>query len=460
MRIGEYFFSTDTEKSTLHRRITPTQEQRDQQTKRWNDLCDYLKGDLGEKTDAPMYSWLQGSYKMGTQIRPVSKSEEFDIDLGIYFSWPGNPEDNFGAKYLKSLVQKSIESYADEAGEGVYADLVPKKRCARIHYPGGFHIDVPTYHVDMERDARSLATEADLWEESDPKKLYVWFRSNFTEDTDTQVQRIIRYLKMYFALHINGDAPSSILITVLATEAYTLLPDAELTSDDTALRHVAAKIAERLETDIKVPNPVNTEENLNRLNDDANNSFVEQLWRLVDLGDRALASDSQFETVAIWIEAFQHFFPSPIPDNNDSAVTAIIPVDFIPIVDVRAISKTNAQAVYTGTDRIGPIPRQCNIKFTLRNANQLPVGARVHWIVRNEGQEAELTNDMGHPAGEGPVGRDENSAYLGTHFMDVTIFSQFGTVLGFKRLPVKIHGLVVPLRNPKKPGYLRFKKKR
>lgn len=459
MRIGDYFFSTDTERSTLHRRITPTQEQRDQQAERWNDLCDYLKGDLGEKTDFPIGSWLQGSYKMGTQVRPVSKSEEFDIDLGIYFSWRGSPEDNFGAKYLKSLVQKNLEAYAKEAGEGVFVDAIPKKRCSRIHYPGGFHIDVPTYHIDPERDARSLATEDDVWEDSDPKKLYIWFRNNFTEEADTQLQRIIRYLKMYFALGLKENIPSSILITVLATEAYSALSAAELSGDDTALRHVAGKMAERMQTDTEVLNPINAEENLNRLNDEANDSFVEQLWRLVDLGDRAFASDSQFETVAIWVEAFQHFFPSPIPDNNDFATTAIIPVDFIPVVDVRAVSKTNAQGVYTGVDGIGPIPRQCSIKFSLRNSSQLPLGARVHWIVRNEGQEAELTNDMGHPAGEGLIGRDENSAYLGTHFMDVTIFSQFGTVLGFKRLPVKIHGLVVPLRNPKKPGYLRFKRR-
>lgn len=459
MRIGELFYSTNTERSTLHRRITPAEAQRAEQIERWNDLCEYLKGDLGEKFGLPIYSWLQGSYKMGTQIRPVSKFEEFDIDLGIYFAWEGNPEDNYGPQYLKSQVHKSLEEYAKEAGEGVFVDA-PKERCSRIHYPGGFHIDVPTYHIDPERDIRSLATENDTWEDSDPKQFYIWFRGNFTEDADTQLQRIVRYLKMYFALRGKDKLPSSILLTVLATEAYVSLSDSELNGDDTALRHVVQSIAERLESNSEALNPVNSEENLNRLDPEGQTAFLDGLWHLVDLADRALASASQFETVATWEQAFQQFFPSAIADTNDPASQVLIPVEFIPVVDVKATSRTNAQAAYTGVDGIGPIPRECTITFTLRNGHQLPAGARVHWIVRNEGEEAELTNDMGHLAGEGLVGREERSAYCGTHFMDVTAFSQFGAVIGFKRLPVKIHDIAVPPRNPKKPGYAKFGKKR
>ena len=37
-----YFYSTDTEKQTLHRRIVPNQSQFQQQQDRWNDLGDYL----------------------------------------------------------------------------------------------------------------------------------------------------------------------------------------------------------------------------------------------------------------------------------------------------------------------------------------------------------------------------------------------------------------------------------
>lgn len=82
--LHSYFYSTDTEKQTLHRRIVPSEEQFTEQQERWNDLRDYLVDDLNEKTGLSIYSWLQGSYKFGTQVRPKNPTEEFDIDLCIY----------------------------------------------------------------------------------------------------------------------------------------------------------------------------------------------------------------------------------------------------------------------------------------------------------------------------------------------------------------------------------------
>ncbi len=460
MKIGELFFSTDADKSTLHRRITPTQEQRKAQSDRWNDLCDYLKGDLGEKTGLPIYSWLQGSYKMGTQIRPPSKGGEFDIDLGIYFQWSEKPDEiDLSPKHLKTLVQKSLQDYANEVDDAS-VESTPKERCNRIHYKDGFHIDTPVYHLDADRDVRSLATQSDEWESSDPKKLYVWFRENLAEEEDTQIQRIIRYLKMYFALHMNEGGPSSILLTVLTVDAYKNLSENEKETDDSALRHVAESIADRLGENSKVPNPVDSSEDLNRLDEDAEDTVTNKLWELVDLADRALVSNSRFETVAIWVEAFQHFFPSAIEDSNDPANKSIVPVAFVPVVDIVAISRTNSNVPsYRGVDRIGPIPKDCNLTFTLRNASELPPGAQVHWMVRNEGDEAEFTNDLGHPAGVGNVGKEEHSAYRGTHFMDITVFSPYGAILGFSRIPVVIHSIPVPPRNPKRPGYTRFKRR-
>jgi len=41
-----FFNSTDMEKQTLHRRITPSQDQQSEQQERWNDLAEYLVSDL------------------------------------------------------------------------------------------------------------------------------------------------------------------------------------------------------------------------------------------------------------------------------------------------------------------------------------------------------------------------------------------------------------------------------
>jgi hypothetical protein len=84
--VASLFFTNDSEKQTLHRRIIPTDEQRESQKKRWNDLAEYLKEQLREDSAYPIYSWLQGSYKFATQLRPLMENEEFDIDWGFTFS--------------------------------------------------------------------------------------------------------------------------------------------------------------------------------------------------------------------------------------------------------------------------------------------------------------------------------------------------------------------------------------
>lgn len=461
-KVPQLFYSTNADKQTLHRRIVPSQKQREIQQERWSDICDYLVGNLTESSGYEMSSWLQGSYKFGTQVRPARKGDEFDIDLGIYFNWSGAPEGGtFSPRQIKSLVQTSLQTYATEAGEDVLEVVVPPKdRCSRVRFPGSFHIDVPSYHLDSNRDARSLATEKDTWEESDPKAYYLWFRDKFTDEDSSQVRRLIRYIKIWSVLKLT-KAPPSVLLTVLVAEAYLDLTTIEVDGDDTALCHVVEKIADRLENNSEVPNPVNISENLNRLSVDETMDFADKLRDLVDLADRALAASTEIETVSIWSEAFQHFFPAPELDPNDPQNRALVPVSFVPQVAVEAtptINSNNSNSVFKGTNRVGPIPKNCSISFTLTNVAELPLGARARWIVRNEGEEAELTNDMGHLAGTDLGYAKENSAYKGTHYMDLVISSSLGVILGFRRIPVQIIGIPMPARNPKKPGYTRYRR--
>ena len=71
---------------TLHRRITPTAEQREFLQTQWNTLAEHLIREVGS-WGYPISTWLQGSYKYGTLIKPVHKGEEYDVDVGVYFAW-------------------------------------------------------------------------------------------------------------------------------------------------------------------------------------------------------------------------------------------------------------------------------------------------------------------------------------------------------------------------------------
>lgn len=459
---NSYFYSSDTEKQTLHRRIVPNQRQFEQQQERWRDLRDYLKDALNEETGLTIYSWLQGSYKFGTQVRPKNRKEEFDIDLGIYFKWDGSREvGKYKAAELKHIVQKHLKNYAKETEDATSVLEPPKERCNRVSFTEGFHIDTPVYHLDEVTDTRSLATETKDWEDSDPKAIYLWFRENFSDDDSNQVRRQIRYLKMWTALNLDNP-PSSILLTVLVSEAYLTLSEDQTAGDDNALFNLSKVIKARLEKSSEVKNPVDSKEDLNRLSETEYFLFLEALDVLINTADRAISADTAATSATIWSEVFKHFFPAPASETVQSQdAGTLAKVLFVPKIKAVAHSNTNSNfGPWEGEDELGPIPRQCTIKFKLVNHAQLPEGSHVQWVVRNEGEEAECINDLGHHAGENSSEAEENSAYNGSHYMDVIVTIPFQGVVGFARIPVHIKGPAIPPRNPKKPGWTRIQRKK
>lgn len=457
-----FFSSNDSEKQTLHKRITPSDEQFEEQQERWNLIAGHLMSDLKERSGYNIRTWLQGSYKFATQIRPVHKGEEFDIDLGVYFCWKGQCEDgDYRPKELKSMVQESLEQYCRDTDGAISVDDPPKPRCARIRFEGNFHIDVPCYHLDELRDARKLAIEQDEWEDSDPKAIHVWFIQFLDEHPRAKVRRIIRYLKTWAALKFRAAGrPSSILLTVLAAEAAAELSADELASDDEALLAVLNAIRDRLLFDEVVKNPVNPNEEISsRLTSEELDTFIE---RLVEFGNNAadaFAADTVVEAAELWSNPFEHLFP--MPDESE----AIKGMDYLPVlattpeVRVHAIARQDKKRRWQGDNGIGPIPKDCDITFTIINSDAVPPGASVHWMVRNEGTEAEYVNDLGHIAGSG-LTATEHSAYNGTHYMDCMI-KRSGRVLGFRRVPVNIRGNAIVRRNPlRRPNYVRLLKGR
>ena len=458
-----FYDSNDSEKQTLHRRIMPSEDQFEEQQERWNDLADYMITDLRERSGYAIRSWLQGSYKFGTQVRPARLDDEYDIDLGVYYEWAGTPEDgDYEPHELKQMVQVSLKNHvADDIVEVVEP---PKSRCSRIRFTGNFHIDVPAYHLDADEDARMLATEEDGWEDSDPKALYVWFVDRLDDQTRAKVRRYIRYLKIWATLQYQGgeNRPSSTLLTVLAAEGVDQLSQAKLASDDEALTALLAEIVERLESDRAVVNPAyyGYEDLGERLDDEAFDAFLEKLREFRDLAEVALAYEDLISAADKWSESFQHFFPMPEVENMQKAAGTGLPVIVItPEIHVRAVAKNNRNRQWNGMNGIGPIPKECTINFYITNQAQIPENAVVNWMVRNEGVDAETINDLGHRAGTG-LRATEHSAYRGTHYMDCVV-RQYGAVVGMRRVPVTISGVTMPRRNPaKRPAWVRYRGRR
>lgn len=442
------FYSTSTDKQTLHRRIIPTDEQREAQQQRWNDLADYLKSELKIRSGYSIYSWLQGSYKFKTQLRPLSTGDEFDIDLGIYFQWQGKPhEGSFSPLQLKKMVQECMEIYAQEQDD-IKKVASPKMRCNRLHYKGDFHIDTPTYHLDSSRDMRALATEDDQWEDSDPKAIYIWFKNKIPESIRDQVRRLIRYLKAWTSLNLKeGEGkPSAILLTILVAESYATLSQAERSSDDEALAGILRLILARLKRNPRVCNPVNRTEIISdRLGKNGITALQNHIEAFHRITQNALAATTEVEAADLWSTVYKHFFPLPeareeIVKFSASRQDSLLRQVFTPTIFVTAERKRHLFGQtnnWNMINSIGPIPKNCSITFKLTNSSFLPPNSTVEWTVRNEGSEAEINNDLGHPAGKELVAT-ESSSYKGIHYMDCVV-RQYGRVIGVKRVKVIIN---------------------
>ena len=72
------------------------------------------------------------------------------------------------------------------------------------------------------------ATNTNGWEGSDPKALYVWCQNEVGNPERAQLRRTVRYLKAWAAICFGADQsgrPTSVLLTVIANEAFLELDD-------------------------------------------------------------------------------------------------------------------------------------------------------------------------------------------------------------------------------------------
>lgn len=429
---------------TLYGRVTPTPEQRQFLQDQWNAMVEHLKGKLSD-WGYPISTWLQGSYKYGTLIKPVHKGEEYDVDVGIYFSWdPEETEASPTAQQLRTWVQNELIEYKKGVVELEEVVDPPKERCSRAVYQQQFHIDTPTYHLNPATDGRRLACLSGTWEDSDPKLLYKWFRDVVGSDNREQLRRLVRYLKGWAAVAFEEAPearPSSILLTVTTAEAFSEMWGARFwgISDDDALIAIVAKLYERLNGDRRVLNPVDKNEDLNRIPKDAWDAFLTRLAVFNDAAQAADAAEDEASAALAWEGAFSFLMPFPETDEvevlESSSDRALMQV---PDIDIGVYDRKGGNLLATYRNEVSSVPKDRWLVFNITNTHVVPQYADIAWTVRNDGGEADHIGDLGHiQRGIGMYSAGESSAYLGKHYMDCVIRLN-GTVFAVRRVPVHI----------------------
>lgn len=455
------FYSSNDSVRTLHSRITPNTEQREYFQECWRKLADHLVSYLNDLTDLPISTWIQGSYKMGTQVRPVTLYDEIDIDLGVYFEWEGQEPDDPTPEDLREAVQDALIDYQHRESEAKEVAAPPKERCCRIFYRNHFYIDVPVYHLDRPKDQRRLATESHGWEHSDPKALVVWFQNKVGQPERHQLRRVVRYLKIYSAIiskDHNTVPPSSILLTVLATESWLSLNHDKISGDDECLHLIVERILERLRKNKIIPNPVDKKENLNRLDETDFALFLRALEYFLSKSKEAVSSDNEYVAAILWSEIFQHFFPMPHDLNIDEVVSlpAVVP----PEVGIDVTVEKTGRRVGSYKNNLPNLYKGCLLNFRITNPETISTDADVEWVVRNDGKEAEGTNDLGHHSrAVYQLTAEERTRYHGDHVMDC-IVRQNGKIVSARRILVHIQRSWFPTRNQARPAWVKFRKKK
>lgn len=219
------------------------------------DVAEKEYTDLGNWIDqaTPQYKILiysQGSFALGTVIKPIEDSEDYDLDLVCEF------EQQYGlsARALKcEVVKPLLERY-----KKTKSDIENKRRCWHVEYE-----DIPNFHMDIipAVNRRSHIDITDHNEETDtydyigsnPLEYIEWFKNKKAErrkillenyclehsatlkcsaDIDeikeyhlkTPLQKAIQILKRHRDIMFKDDTkhlkPISIIITTIAAELY------------------------------------------------------------------------------------------------------------------------------------------------------------------------------------------------------------------------------------------------
>lgn len=274
---------------------------------RYEDIGEWFDRNESICRDNDPHIFPQGSFRLGTAIRPLDENESYDLDLACKLRL-GISKGTHTQESLKALVGSEIESY--RVARGIKAPKEEKQRCWRLEYQDdlSFHMDIvpcipaddSRQHLIFESLRKSGADDyfagsaskttvsitdnshpeyrqiSENWHISNPEGYAEWFVSRMNTSVrtilekaqvdemplykrKTPLQRSIQLLKRHRDLRYKDDPdvkPISIIITTLAARAY---------QGETDLESAMSTILTRMGTFVnssypRVPNPVDPAE--------------------------------------------------------------------------------------------------------------------------------------------------------------------------------------------------------
>ncbi len=189
----------------------------------------------------------QGSYALGTIIKPVSEFKEYDADLLLYMEY--DP-------------RKEPQEYIDEVYEcfrlnANYRDKVHRKtRCVFLDYAGDVHLDIVPCIQGPTGVQFICNNKTNKFEVTDGTGYREWF-NELSRVTNGHLKRVTRLLK-YMRDHKGNFAVKSILLTTLiGSMVWDSRDKEEFSSVPNALKIVSNRLNDFLQANPTMPRVYN-----------------------------------------------------------------------------------------------------------------------------------------------------------------------------------------------------------
>ena len=190
-------------KAFLNDHVNLNQTRWDNLLSRVSTLDDFVNDDLtiGEYVTGDVIA--QGSYARRTIIRPFD-GKDYDADVLV----PMEDVDGWEPKDYGPALHRAFEASARYKGKSTM-----KKRCVRVQYADGFHVDLVPF---VERGGARYITHRteNRWIMQDPRALTEWFEGQ-NRATGSNLVKAVRLVK-YLREHSSAEIPSVVLTALLA----------------------------------------------------------------------------------------------------------------------------------------------------------------------------------------------------------------------------------------------------
>ena len=449
-------------------------------------VADWLSREESSLHDVDSKVYIQGSFRLGTAIRPISDEEDYDVDIVCELSLS---KTSLTQAQLKALLGQEIQAYArahqmSEPKEG--------RRCWTQPYADSsqFHMDILPAVPDAQRkrlllEHQGLSTKwtetaiaitdrehpnfsqiAEDWPHSNPQGYANWFRSRMQtvfeahhralaeeahisiEDfpeymVRTPLQSVIQILKNHRDMMFAGrseDKPISIILTTLAAHAY---------QQETTIFDALYGVLSRLGTYIEdrngiawIVNPTDPAENFaDRWEKYPKRKSAFYAWLNQVLSDFITAAQSPTRELAI--EALRPRLGKRLIESVTSRRHSLrqsgvlnpkhrqrVPWRYLNQGEVRIQRASYKQ---NGFDPVAfrsdgyPLPKDCGLIFEACTNVFQPY--EVYWQVVNTGRDAKIANNLrgeiekGHIT-EGRLIKEESTLFAGTHSIECFIVKQ------------------------------------